>query len=339
AQVALARRPAEAAISEGNLAENPLFVLNNKDAKPPIGVDANGKPDLSLYTRVLSIGKTIDAGTEVERSVTLKANPQFGYPTMFAYRLLIAIIEEARRHDFASPTVYISRHALASRLGMKRPGHKEYKDIENALEAMRTLSLRFAETWYQKREGKRGSVQCDGLISSFRFVDDRQVALPFVQNEEASSKRSYVRMSDILFESLKNNYFHGVDLDYMNALKTPLAQRLYAYLAKKDNNRPSYSEDVRLLASKLNLKKRAPSAIWDALDPQSSSRADSGPLELLRRETEVEYSGQQLRTRRFLERWVADRKTNLLTVFFYDETRAEVELSLDIAKQRRIAAR
>lgn len=327
----IARRPAESAISEGNLAENPIFVLSNKDAKPPIGLGADGKPDLSEYTRSIFVGKSQLDGREIERSVTLKANPQFGFPTMFAYRLLIAIIDECRKTNFQSPLVYINRNELAQRLGNKKPGKSDYLDIQNALEAMRTLSLQFSDTWYDKKKGQRGNILCEGLIAGFRFVDDRQATLPLPGFKGIDPKRSYVKLSDVLFASLRENYFHGVDLDYMNALKSPLAQRLYAYLAKKDYRKQSYSEDIRLLASKLNLKKRSPSAIWDMLEPKKSGR-NAGPLELLRRETRVDSDGK-VRPRRFLESWVADREKQMLTVYFYDEVRSQVASSLASASR------
>lgn len=40
------RRPEESAISEGNLVENPLFLLTNKEARP---LDENGEIRLSDY--------------------------------------------------------------------------------------------------------------------------------------------------------------------------------------------------------------------------------------------------------------------------------------------------
>lgn len=319
AQQVIARRPVEAAISEGNLAENPIFVLHNTDAKPAVRVGPDGKPDLSPYTRTLGISKDVVDGRDVERSITLKANPQFGYPTMFAYRLLIAVIDELRAHQFSSPVAFLSRHELGTRVGLKRPSKTDYANIVNSLEAMRTLSLQFVDTWYVKKSGRRENITCEGLISGFSFVDDRQPSLP-LDGEDSDDRRgrSWVEVSRHLFESLRQNYFHGVDLHYMNALCTPLAQRLYAYLSKKDLQKQQYTEDIRLLASKLNLKKRAPSAIWDALEPKErpGRSKDTGPLGLLCKATMVD---GETKPRRFLDRWVADREKHQLTVFFYDE--------------------
>jgi hypothetical protein len=80
----LARKPDESAVAEGNIAENPIFVLTNKEAKPAFTSKEKAK---RLYTRAISVSREMLAGRPVERSVTLTANPNFGYPTMFACRV------------------------------------------------------------------------------------------------------------------------------------------------------------------------------------------------------------------------------------------------------------
>lgn len=76
-----------------------------------------------------------------------------------------------------------------------------------------------------------------------------------------------IQLSPVLFESLRRGYCNGVDLDYVNRLKSPLAQRLYLYLTKKDHQRLSYVESLKTLATKMNLRATKPSAIKEALVP------------------------------------------------------------------------
>ncbi len=66
---------------------------------------------------------------------------------------MIALLREAA---FTSPTVRTTRH-LAKRLGMTRPGRKDYEDIENACNALAAMFIQFRGTWYEK--GGQGRCQ------------------------------------------------------------------------------------------------------------------------------------------------------------------------------------
>jgi hypothetical protein len=84
----IARRPAEAEICEGNLAENPISVLTNKEARPR---------DKAKYGKAIQLTPMKIKGLTVERTVKLNASTEYGFPTMFAYRVLVAIIQGAHR--------------------------------------------------------------------------------------------------------------------------------------------------------------------------------------------------------------------------------------------------
>lgn len=327
------RRPAEGEISEGNLAENPIFVLSNKDARP-VRKDPNDPKNVLVnledYKRDLDVGEVeLQDGRLVRRKLSLTANPQFGFPTVFAYRVLLILCDEAKKQSrFENPVVYISRYEIATRLGYKKPGKQVYDDITNALNAMRTLNLTFEYAWYARapaaagdageatkaasaielsdtdaRSGPVPNVRTDGLIANFAFVDDRQRALD-LDGAGAEASRSHVKLADLLVNSLRRGYYNGIDLDYVNVLKSPLAQSLYIYLAKKDGG-PVYKESLRKIAAKLNLAKRAPSQIWEALEP--SLRLLCEPLDL--------HNG--LRPRRFIESFNLDKAKGVVHIKFF----------------------
>jgi hypothetical protein len=92
----------------------------------------------------------------------------------------------------------------------------------------------------------------------------------------------------------------------MNLLKrSPLSVRLYSYLAKKDNARTIYSENLQGLAMKLNLKRKSPSAIYKCLAPALEQLAEATP------------TGQKNEARRFLESWTIPKDRAHLTVKFF----------------------
>src|SRR5690606_23159682 len=119
------RRVLEREVTEGNIAELPLFVLSNKEARPLIPT-VDGKNDLSGYVREIVWG---DAASKAERTIRIKANPHTGFPTMFAHLVLLALIDLALAQPNPGPRVLVTKHQLARRLGMRRPGKKDYQNI------------------------------------------------------------------------------------------------------------------------------------------------------------------------------------------------------------------
>lgn len=291
----LARRPEEAAIAEGNLAEHPLFVLTNKEAKPK---------DKAAYTKLIPLGTVKVGPRDIERSVELNASTKYGYPTTFGYRILLALIELARDEGFASPTVRTSRHQIASLIGISKPNKDQYEDIENACQAMAAMFITFRGTWYD-RARKARSQDLDGfhLLERVQFRDERQPALPGFEGERESG---FVTLGSALFESLRAGYFNGVDLAYINALsRSSLAQLLYTYLTKKDNQKRTLTRSLKELGMRFNLKKRAKSALYDAFAPA---------LDLLATPLPVGATG---RPTRFLDSWSYDKDAGQVTVVFF----------------------
>lgn len=300
-ELVVARRPDESAISEGNLVENPLFVLSNKEAKPKNKAD---------YTKLIRLGTTAELGRTIERSVKLSASPEYGFPTMFAYRVLLAIIEKAHRTGFESPHVDISRHEIARYLGCRTPGKREYEDIENACNAMASMYIQFQGTWYDKSTKSRSQSR-DGvhILDRVQFRDSRQGVLPGIDGPRESGS---VTVGEAFFQSLRAGYYNGVDLAYLNALKkNPLAQKLYAYLTKKDQGKLEFTVSLVELAVRFDLKKRRPSALYDKFAPV---------LELLSKELPT---GPKKVPRRFLKDWRIDRQACQMTVVFLKSEAAE----------------
>lgn len=300
------RRPVESAISEGNLVENPIFVLTNKEARP---LGKNGEVHPADYTRTLMITTSESSGHTVEKSIVISAHQKYGFPTMFAYRILIALFDEAKKKNFSDPVIHISRNELAKRIGYDIPGSKVYADISNALNALRTLNIEYRNTWYEKGSGRHpGKESCAGLISEYNFEDERLAEKPAPGSPIQIG--SWIRISDLIFNSLRAGYYNGVDLQYMNAVKkSPLAVRLYAYLAKKDV-RGVYTENLKGLAAKLNLKRKAPSAIYKDLAPALDLLASAMPV------------GKLDEQRKFIDTWKIPPDRSHLSVAFYRPSEA-----------------
>jgi hypothetical protein len=318
-----ARRPSESAISEGNIAEYPIFVLNAHEAFPKRYLKTpDGKVDRTTgakheddYLKLIEFPPDHRHGVVIERSLTIVASVHLGFPTMFAYRLLCAIIEEARNQGLLDAgrsddvVVYVTRYTLAKRLGYATLGSKDYASIISALKAMKGLILNFKGTWYDKAQQRpMHEVAGVSFIADFQLgqEDGYQSALPL--NDLKNGGRSYIQLGKHFADSIRRGYFFGVDLPYMNALaSSPLAVRLYSYLTKKDLG-STYRENLRDLGQKLNLSKRTPSGIRDSLVPA---------LNLLKSPIQVAGSAPP---RQFLETWTITADHQLVATFLKQAT-------------------
>jgi hypothetical protein len=316
----VAQRPRESAIVEGNLAEAPVFVLDPQLARPL----RNGLRHPDDYVRRVSMPQ-VRRGELVDKSVTVTASPEYGFPTIFALRCLVAILDIGYKRGANDGIIPVTRHEIAKAVGHSRPSTGLYTDILNQLWAMRTVSVDFREFWWDRANKSRlGTVVARGLIADFRFLDTRRhQKTPLAAD---GLPHNFVQLPALLLASLRAGYHHGVDLQYLNALRRPLSQRLYVYLAKKDapwdgqpegKVRESYQEGLQLLSAKMNLRDTRPSAARRALEPALS--ALQAPLPV---------GAAQGRPRRFLKafRFIEDAQGRpSLVLEFHDEKRAMVE--------------
>jgi hypothetical protein len=297
----LAKKPHETSIAEGNLAEFPIFVLTNHEARPKA---------LEAYNKTITLGTDVVDGVARTRTVVVNAMPAHGFPTMFASLVLHAIFEQARNQGLVSPRVHIGRCQIARRLGYLRPSKKDYLQIERACEALRSVELKFTHAWHDRARGRLPDVHIEGILSAIHFEDER-----LTLGEEGNGQpRSWVKLSDSVFESLRSKYFYPVDLDYTVALRSPLAQRLYLYLTKKDRQ-GQYVEGLKHIAKKLGLAKTSPSAILASLGPA---------LDQLKTEMHVAPPNGQVMQKRFIEMWeVTPERGQLLVQFYARDTQRE----------------
>ena len=326
------RRPREDSIFEGNVSELPLWALSDRFAIPRIKVtDSKGVerkvPDPKALTRLVQLPPvTLDDGSVASPTVEIIANQEFGFPTMFAARVLAVILEKAGERPgkwVDSDVVNISRWEIATRLGYKAGsiGKTTYESIEKALEALRSTTLEFRSSWYIRRNGNRANlVKASGLISEFQFYDERRERQATLEVVPPETSRSYVRLSDLLLKSLREGYYHGIDVDYLNALASPLAERLYLYLAKRDGDaKATYQEGLRQLASKLSLQATAPSVILRHIIPALERLKD--PLLLT--------TGTR---RQFLKSFMYYKEKELLSVHFFTKKQEVAQIRAALAQ-------
>lgn len=251
----------EVYFSEGNLIEHPIFRISNKEAKPFHDAD---KELVNLADYVIE--HILDTTGAARRKLVVRADPHRGFPTIFAYRVLLAVLKHARvpapngsgRDWDWLQKVPITRKAIRQALKLKHGG-SAYDYIDEALSAMKGLTLEFYETWWDAPTKSHPGRREESLLKHFQFrCEGRRKKKDSERQQELAIKDEYVELGDGLLASCRAGYFIGVDMDYLNDLRTDLARRLYSYLTKRDGKRAS--------------KQAAP-----ALPPPSDSEASASP--------------------------------------------------------------
>lgn len=250
----------ERSVAEGNTAELPLFVLSNKEAFPTRGKNDDGSPKYHPddYRRVYEIAPGA--------TLTIEASIHHGFPTVFAMRVLYAILEKARALDFPARAVPITLAEIARNLGEPAPNGRLIELLKQAVLAMATETLLFENTWYDIRQKKRvATTGGEHIITSFQLGSAEfaaragQLTLPPCAD--------YVELGERFFQSAKSGYRVGIDLPYLNSLSRDTARRLYVYLTKNDGaERPSHVENIMKLAKKIGITQPRPAAVRRTLE-------------------------------------------------------------------------
>jgi len=290
-QCLLPSPPRERTVVEGNVVEHPIWKLSNRYAKPMRKVlDEHGELVLDAKTKkpvliqnVEDYTRTIDLGLDPHdarkrRALVITASLHFGYPTVYAFRILVVIVEKAHALKYASQKIEITPTEITKGLGITKPGGTDYRNIYDALNALENMSLVYVDTYWDitsKRvhPGRRTERLIKKSVFKATREESQPVTMPFpgipapeqkmgaLGAEADAEPENYVELGDGIWLSLKAGYRFTVDRDYLNRLGDETTQRLYTYLAKKDRDSPFYNEHVVNVGRRLGLAKTRPSAI------------------------------------------------------------------------------
>jgi hypothetical protein len=293
--------PRERTVVEGNIVEHPIWKLTNRQAKPlrtmvdketgKVLVDPKtGRPeqyaDPADYTLDIDLGSAPDDARK-RRRLHITASVHHGFPTVFAFRVLVVIVEKAHALNYASQKVEITPTEIVKGLGIEKRGGSTYRGIYDALNALESVELCYVDTYYDitsKRvtPGRRTERLVKKSVFKATRDDDapppRSLTLAGLELPEfpdappappaaPQEPENFVELGDGLWLSLTSGYRFPVDREYLNDLPNELTQRVYSYLTKKDGASQRYEENIVSLGRRLGLSKTTPSDIRDSLEP------------------------------------------------------------------------
>lgn len=256
------KRLDEKGVTDGHIPSLPFFKLSRKDAHPNRGKNADGTINKVMedYTEEYHLGPSA--------KLVLKANPHYGFPTVFAMRVLLVIEDRCRHLGYVSRKVPITLQEIAQGMGVKRPGGKMIKAIKHALYAMAGGHFLALEAWLDPVTKKHvDDTGWEQLITGFRLGSDSSGA-------PVGDIPNFVELGERLFESLRLKYRMAVDNQYIAELPNETAQRLYIYLTTKNRDeveggevtpRLSYTENMMKFATKVGITATRPAKVRTTL--------------------------------------------------------------------------
>jgi len=202
--------------SEVNLLLFPFFALSTKGLKK------------KLETEYRDLVKRGDQKIEILWSVS--ANPKYGYPGLFdreVHKAIEQIVSEIlkRNGKVENPICLGSLYNLCKRMGIKKYGGFQYREIRKALERIKTATIKSEGSFYHK--GKTQWISkifnlYDAIIFKGERLEDGVIA-----------DTNQLYLSDLYLQSLNSFYVKPIDYKYLQSLKSKIAARLYEILGVK----------------------------------------------------------------------------------------------------------
>lgn len=197
-----------------------------------------------------------------------------GLPNELGERVLVALLYIGAQNDFSERRMEFSLYQILGILGLKE-GSRNYRAVENAIAQLAGILITSENAWIQK--GKDGKLRRARMSKGFHLIDDYTLW----NLEDSEERKSYITWGELVWKSIKAGYIKQLDIDFYYSLKNPLARRLYRFLDKITNYKPSkpYTIDIFALANKLGMvPQEYPSTVKKIIKNAAQELVDRGWL-------------------------------------------------------------
>lgn len=189
--------------SEVNLLVFPFFALDRKNRKERVKIE---------YKDVVK-----RKNTKIEILWQVTSNSEYGYPGPFdrqAHKAIEQIVSEILKRDgkVENPICLGSLYNLCKRMGIKKYGGFQYREIRKALERIKTATIKSEGSFYHK--GKTQWISkifnlYDAIIFKGERLEDGMIA-----------DTNQLYLSDLYLQSLNSFYVKPIDYKYLRLCPT-----------------------------------------------------------------------------------------------------------------------
>jgi len=247
---------------EMNLVEFPITLLAKRQGP--------GKNTIKFTDTITGAG-----GLPVKREWTITGSEEYGLPLAGDEDVLMALMVAGKEQGFKSRKIYFSRYKLCQIMGWEDKGWS-YKRMEEAFDRFKTMGIKAVNGFYDN-EKKAYVTKHFGIIDDYELFERKQKDHPGQQ----TFSFSYVRLNEVLFESIQAGYIKTIDAKLYYSLGSAIAKRLFRYLDKKkyDGKRKFEIGIFNLAEAHLGLKLcKYPSQIKQQLNPAHEELIQAGFL-------------------------------------------------------------
>lgn len=220
---------------EMNLAVLPIALLGRNDTR-----------DTIVY-----YGTFHDGDKQEQMVWTVSGAANVGLPSEFAERVLVALLYIGAQTNYADRRMEFTPYQILTILGQTING-RNYKSVEMALNQLAGVLITSDKAWVEKK--KDGTHKRVTTKRGFHIIDEYY--LHYTEDEDdKEADTSFIVWGSRIWKNLQAGYIRRLDIDFYYSIDHPLARRLYRFLDKVTNYRPSapYTIDVFDLANKLGL--------------------------------------------------------------------------------------
>lgn len=184
-------------------------------------------------------------GQSVQRTLTVKGDPDFGLPTAKDEEIYLGLLKYTSDYNgFADPEVQFSRAALFDLMDWPKSDWA-YARLTKGMHRLVGVRLSYRKLWRDNRNKEWRDQGAFGILDSFHFRDVRTVG----RYASFAEQSSVFRWGSVLFASFDSGYLKRIDYGLARSL-TATARRLYRFLDKHFHppHRTSITIDVARLA-------------------------------------------------------------------------------------------
>lgn len=156
---------------------------------------------------------------------------EYGMPLAQDNDVLLALLCLGNEYHFESPVIYFHQNELFEIMRLEKSG-TSYEFIKESLRRLKGVSVEAEFAFFNNGKKAYENFLCFGVIDN-------------VFLSTSKSARSYVKLNEYLYNSIKSGYIRSIDTNFYFSLKGHITKRLFRYLDMKKYNRDFFEQEIR----------------------------------------------------------------------------------------------
>ena len=146
--------------------------------------------------------------------ITIEPNPNYGWPSVLAYKVLQAILKKASENNFAE-IVHFSKRELLQLAGRESYGGSALEQLHTAIKQLSNTEI---ESWFYDKTKKKWGTATIRIINKEMF-----------SGENGELQNCWLKLDDLIITSLKAHHYFCLNYERFRTLP-PISSILYKRL-------------------------------------------------------------------------------------------------------------